>query len=313
MLDNFFTDVASGAFKVTKQTNYMTTAKRIMAFEESYGKPMEQGYTREEYVALFTHMQIRRRNYFAAIRGMVSQYANYLVLNGYLSENHVDMVKGINYEELGFVKGTEAKTLFFRNLDELEAAIQKSVSEDGSYDEHKFDCPSCVAYLTWFGFTKQEIMGLKKEDVLPNGVMHNGMLLPLPNHLSALFWHYRNAEGYYQKARGVILRKYVPTEYFFRTEKNDRLTHEDRVTEVLYRLNEVCNRKYSLQYDAIWKSGMLNRIYMRELTSGQLDLDNLANDIPFASALFEMPLERKDQVIHLVEDYRRYKRLISEN
>lgn len=96
------------------------------------------------------------------------------------------------------------------------------------------------------------------------------------------------------------------SEYLIRTERNPQIDL-DNMRGMLYRLNAIAGRVYSLRYDVVYISGIFYRAYRLECESSSFDLD----DPEFASKVFCEDLNNKAKRVARVRDYKLYKQLFT--
>ena len=310
MLQQFLKDLQTGAAPQACSDPNNIVWKHISAFEETHGKPMEHGYTRQEYLALFASMNIRSASYFGKLRSAVKAYANYLVSKGLLSSDQPNTINKIKFTEVGIQTRNTSKVIYFHSLEELEQAIRDTLDASESYDETRFDMAICALYLAWFGFDRNEIVLLLKRDVQKNGILRNGQLIPMPTSVCTILQRYCQAEGYFQQAKGVILHKYQPSEYLFRSTRLAQITDYSQLTSAINRFKSVLKGKYPLEYDIVRKSGILHRVHKLDLNGELKSCAELQDDLQLAAVVFENTLT-SDQVSDWFDDFTLYKSFLN--
>lgn len=98
-------------------------------------------------------------------------------------------------------------------------------------------------------------------------------MVSLPEDVAKLINYLAVSDGYSQQAKGVIFRRYVPSEYLIRTDRKECLDIPG-MRMCLYRMNRITGRKFSLSYDTAFYSGVYFRAYMLECESDSFDLNN---------------------------------------
>ena len=124
--------------------------------------------------------------------------------------------------------------------------------------------------------------------MLDDGVMINGEKTEMPFEILQIFKRLRDAEGYYQQARGVIFRAYVYSDNLIRTERNSKI-NVSKMQGLVNRLNTLMDGAYSLRYNVIHQSGIFYRAHLLECESTQFNLE----DPEFASKVFCEDLSSK--------------------
>lgn len=312
MLQQFLNDLQSGAAPQACSDPNNIVWKRIAAFEQTNGKSMTDSYTRQEYLSLFSSMNIRSASYFNKLRSAVKAYVSYLVDKKMLSSDHLHTIAQIRFTEIGLQTGTTSKTIYFHSLAELDHAILDTLAKSESYDETRYDMAVCALYLAWFGFDRHEITELLKTDVSDTGVLRRGRLVPMPASVCSVIQRYCASEGYSQRAKGIIFHKYQPSSYLFRSTRLAQITDYSQLTSAINRFKTVSKGTYPLEYDVVRKSGILNRVCMLELEGKLKPLSELQNDLDLASAVFETSLLSPAQVSDWFDDYTLYKAAIAD-
>ena len=284
--------------------NFTKTMEHLSNFERDIGKTIEQGFTRDEYIAYFSRT-CGRSSTFVTRKSIIKAYVTYLVNLGELPKEHEQILTKLKFEDLEFagsVKSAEssgARIAYFKNLSSMQNSINKTLEETECFDKSKYDTATAILYLAWFGVTRKEIVDIKKNDLRAGGVFVGDRFIKLPNEIFSFLSLYAGSDGYYQQAKGVILRKYVESEYLIRT---DRCAHldEGKILANLSRMNAVTKKKYSLTYDTAYDSGLFFRAYMRECEEEDFNIISMADhDLT------------EDQKMHLAKNYAAYKKLFA--
>jgi len=300
----FFEDPDGGYAKVNNPKIFDRVWKKILAFEEKTGLSLDNGFTREEYVSMFNSMKIRRTILLVDYKGCAMAYVRYLIANKVLPPEQEGILASVTTDDLVISKDGSG-VQYYKDLGMLRSAIQDSVRSSECYDETMFDPAVASLYLAWYGLSQEEIIEYPKTNVLDDGIIIHGEKLQVPFDILQVFRRLRDADGYYQQARGVIFRKYVYSKYLIRSDRNAQLTVL-LLRPLLSRLNAVCGKVYSLCHNVVYDSGIFNRAYRLECEGFQLDLENpeVASEV-FCEDLFN------NRRLHLarIRDYNLYKQL----
>lgn len=300
--NTFFESPGFTSMGKAQQRELQRTLKKVAQFEESTGQILEDGFTREQYVELFNSMSIRRTNSFFQFKSLLSRYIQYLITDGVLATEQFDVFDSLSIDDL-------SKVYYYKNINMLYEAIKDSIESAECYDSSSFD-PSVVAiFLSWYGLTRDEIADYRKENVLDDGIIVKGEKITPPFPVLRFFTSLRDAEGYYQQAKGVIFHKYPHSDYLIRTRFKDHVKSID-VANLVARINQVMDGEYALELNMVRQSGIFFRAYQLECDSVTFDL----GDPAFASKVFCEDFTgttKKYKVAHLgrVRDYKLYKRL----
>lgn len=307
----FFNDANEGYYAFSPTKNFQKTWNKVLAFEESIGKTLDDGYTKEEYIALFNSALARCTSTFANDKKVVMFYVRYMVAHGVLPQEHEKILASVTVSDLS-IKGSR-RIRYFKNLNHLKEAIEDTVKVADRVDNTVYDVASAILYLAWYGLTEEQVLTLPKTAVLEDGIMLDGKKIEMPYFVTELLNRLKDADGFYSKGRGVIFRKYIYSENLIRTEDSYQLSvYQMRAS--LSRMDKVTNHVYSLKFDTVHQSGVFYRAYMMECESNNLDLTNL----DLASRIFcedlsadESKGDPKKRYRERMRDYALYKQLFS--
>lgn len=300
--NKFFEDPDGGYAKVGVKKNFDIAWKKVLAYEEQTGQSLDNGLTKEQYVSMFNSMRVRHTSTFFNYKSHVMSYVRYLIANGVLPAEQESILASVTVDDLKINETSGVQ--YYKNLGMLHQAIQDSINVSECYDETLFDLPAVILYLAWFGLTEEQIINFPKEDVLDDGVMINGEKTEMPFEILQVFKRLRDAEGYYQQARGVIFRAYVYSDNLIRTERNSKI-NVSKMQGLVNRLNTLMDGAYSLRYNVIHQSGIFYRAHLLECESTQFNLE----DPEFASKVLCEDLSSKVKRTARIRDYKLYKQL----
>lgn len=311
MRENFFTDQNEGYASFPQQKQFAKTWNKVLAFEKSTGKTLDEGYTKDEYVELFNSMLVKKSSTFFNDKKAVLYYVRYMIAHGELQKEQEEILSSVMAEDLS-ISSKSARITYFKDLDHLRAAIEDTVFAANRIDDSVFDVPSAVLYLAWFGLTEEQILTLPKTAVYDDGIVLDGVKIEMPYFVTELLIHLRDAEGFESQGRGRIFRKYVYSENLIRTEDSPKVT-VFQMRASLSRMDKYSNHEYSLKFDTARQSGIFYRAYMLEQESSNFDLEN----VEFASEVFcENLIGKNEKDIRKphrerLRDYALYKQLHS--
>lgn len=300
--NKFFEDPDGGYAKVGVKKNFDIAWKKVLAYEEQTGQSLDNGLTKEQYVSMFNSMRVRHTSTFFNYKSHVMSYVRYLIANGVLPAEQESILASVTVDDLKINETSGVQ--YYKNLGMLHQAIQDSIKVSECYDETLFDLPAVILYLAWFGLTEEQIINFPKEDVLDDGVMINGEKTEMPFEILQVFKRLRDAEGYYQQARGVIFRAYVYSDNLIRTERNSKI-NVSKMQGLVNRLNTLMDGAYSLRYNVIHQSGIFYRAHLLECENTQFNLE----DPEFASKVLCEDLSSKVKRTARIRDYKLYKQL----
>lgn len=307
----FFEDADGGYASFSHPKHFSKTWNKVLAFEESIGKSLDDGYTREEYIRLFNFALTRCTSTFPNDKKAIMFYVRYMVAHGALPKEQEDILCGITPDDLS-IKGAD-RIRYFKNLNHLREAIEDTVKVADRVDETVFDVPSAILYLAWYGLTEEQVLTLPKTAVLEDGIMLDGKKIEMPYFVTELLNRLKEADGFNTKGKGIIFRKYVYSENLIRTEDSYQL-NVFQMRANLSRMDRIMDHAYSLKFDTARQSGIFYRAYMLECESSNLDL----SDPVFASRIFCENLYSKENKAdpakryrQRMRDYALYKQLFS--
>lgn len=134
----FFEDSDGGYASFPQPKHFTKTWKKVTAFEESIGKTLDSGFTREEYVALFNSALARSSSTFFNDKKAVMYYIRYLVVHGVLPAEQEEVLASISVEDLRIKEGNKNRIRYFKNLTHLRDAIDDTVKVAERVDETVF-------------------------------------------------------------------------------------------------------------------------------------------------------------------------------
>lgn len=302
----FFEDPVFTSMGEVQQREERRTLKKVAEFEESTGQALEDGFTREKYVALFNSMKIRRTYNLYHFKSLLSKYVDYLISNGSLDPEQRGILDSIVIDDLNV-------TDYFKNLNTLYNAVKDTIEyameEKSCIDEAAFYPAAAAIFLLWYGLTKQEIVDYLKKDILDDGIMIHGEKIVPPYGVLNMLTLARDSDGYFQRAKADIYHKYPYSEYLIRS----RYSHHIKVsgiTNLIAHANDVKGGEYSLEPNVIRQSGIFFRAYQMECESVDFNL----SDPVFASKVFCEDFtgeSKKYKVAHTsrIQDFKLYKQL----
>lgn len=301
--DKFFEEGSSGGYASIKAPkNFDLMWKKILAFEEKSGLSLDSPLTKDQYVLMFNSMRIRHVTTFFNYKSLLMTYIRFLIANDALPSEQEDVLASVTVDEL---KINEANGVqYYKNLNTLFEAIKDSISVSECYDPTLYDLSAVILFLAWYGLDEEEIIDYRKEFVLDDGLIIRGSKIEVPFNVLQFFTRLRDADGYYQQARGVIFHTYTYSENLIRTERNATITIT-MLQGLVNRLNALMDGAYSLKYRVVHQSGIFYRAYLLECESADFNLDDPA----FASKVFCEDLTSKAKRTARARDYKLYKQL----
>ena len=251
---------------------------------------------------MFNSMRIRHTSMYGNLKSSVLTYVRYLIANGVLPPEQEDILVSVTVDDLTINEKNGVQ--YYKNLNMLYDAIQDSIKTSERYDESVYDPHSVILYLAWYGLKEQEIIDYQKKDVLDDGIIIKGEKVEVPFKILQVFTRLRDADGYYQQARGIIFHAYMYSDNLIRTERSDKITLT-MLQGLINRFNAIMDGMYSFRFNVIRQSGIFYRAYLLECESTDFNLE----DPEFASKVFCEDLSNKAKRVSRIRDYKLYKQM----
>lgn len=262
----FLDDLSADMSDKTK-IMFLRTWKRIEAVESEIGKTLENGFSREDYIALFGKFSSGVVMSFMVYKASVVKYINWLVKHNQLDDNALETLNQIRFEDISFDDRYSRE--YFKDFNALREAVEDTILIAECADDTRFDTIVASIYLSWFGIKPEDACNIEKNDLTESGVKVNGKEVVIPDSVLDFFKEYAKAEGFQQQARGLITHKYIPSIYLLRTSKADHLDVKTLRT-MIARFTNICDGGIKFQLDKIYWSGIYNRAYAYECVNGSL-------------------------------------------
>lgn len=257
---------------------YIRRFNRIGTVEQELQKSLYQ-FDRQDFLKLFRVFTNTVANGFSVLKSFLSDYFQWAESKG--RKTPLGILKGITYDDTDLT-GVYKQSYFptFQNLkDELQMMLDLAGTEDISV----YQSVKMMVYFSWFGVGNPEICNIRKQDVSDERdeiyLRQRETILALPEPVMAEVREYRDAEGYYRPfhSADLTLFRYKDSPFLLRSYRKEQLSYIDVVNALknFSRLNNDPKGK-KFQYHKIYWSGVFSRAYAYELSSGELNKDNLA-------------------------------------
>ena len=278
---------------------------KVEKIESSMGMKFEELTSREQFIEFVDQMNLRQKARYSQETSMLRRYQAFLKERGLVSQEQIDILESIKFFDL---TAKEGGNFYYKDIAFLKAEIENSVrnASNSTIDVAAFYPAICAVYLSWFGLTPDEFLDIKLRDVLDDKVIVNGNALVFPDFVMDVLKSYRDANGFYQQAKGVVFRYFVDSEYLFRSNKKARLEIEN-VRANAVRLNKVANEGAELTVNLAYRSGILHRAYVEEVVSKTFNPATASNEE--LSRIFRVENVSKSRKNLLLSDYKRYKKM----
>jgi len=255
--------------------------ENVSTIEEQIGKFLEERYTRDEFIKVFTMLNVRLIGTFYVQKNIIVKYLYWLHDNQIVNNDlNIEELSDIAFEDIEFsdlVKGT-----YFKDFESLQKEIDKTVDRAGKPDNAVHDAAITLIYLAWYGVTAEDACKIRKSDINQiNGEIYierTGKPVIVSREAIDLISDYRDATYYTSQARYLIKMPYKTSKLLLRTPKAPELTAIN-LRNTLSRFNIYCMGDIKFLYSSIRLSGIFNRAFAEELVNGTLvksDYDKLS-------------------------------------
>ncbi len=293
--------------------------KRVTAYEEQYGKTLEEGYTKDEYLRLINSLGTVALSTFRNTKARLRKYIEQLNSDGIISAEAVSALEEISYDMIEF--GTAFSNRFFKDFGDLQWELDMVLQAADKIDNAIFFPAFSAVYLAWCGLTLQETLDMKREDIGTNYInVGNRTIIPNAT-IMAYLNEYKNAANYYVQAKAEIELWYKESPWLMRTYKSEHISRSSLSTIIshLSAYDEVKTRKFNedtqkyetetvrrnrgFTYDKVYWSGAFYRAYIYEGQNGKVS----AADKETLAILFPKSRGRKAaDSFKLYQEYKNY-------
>lgn len=234
--------------------------KRLQKSEDAVGKPMEDGYTTEEYVKLIDGMNVSNISAFLTYKSKINRYLKWLNGNGLLDQEFVDNLRLVKYDMVPSYHVYDTK--YFKDFHSLQQSIEDTLWATERIDDRIFSTQITAIYLAWCGYTAEEAVSIKKDEVFEDHIDSSGHKCFPNDKIMEYIKDYRDATEYESQGRGVITLKYVYSDLLLRTCRADSV--DTKTLRIMLRgFGKSSGEEVNLfTYDKIYWSGIFNRAYI---------------------------------------------------
>lgn len=254
--------IQSGNENISEQSIAVYDAfwKRLQKSEDAVGKPMEDGYTTEEYVKLIDGMNVSNISAFLTYKSKINRYLKWLNGNGLLDQEFVDNLRLVKYDMVPSYHVYDTK--YFKDFHSLQQSIEDTLWAAERIDDRIFSTQITAIYLAWCGYTAEEAVSIKKDEVFEDHIDSSGHKCFPNDKIMEYIKDYRDATEYESQGRGVITLKYVYSDLLLRTCRADSV--DTKTLRIMLRgFGKSSGEEVNLfTYDKIYWSGIFNRAYI---------------------------------------------------
>lgn len=306
-----FLDSLGDNYPGAKNGTFRTGWNKVLRIEAETGLDLSKMSRREEYIEFATHMNFRKQIRFTPEMSAIRLYITFLVERGIVPTTALEEFSSIKFADIPVKEGG---AFYYKDISSLRTEIEHAITNASAtnIDTSVFYGATCAIYLAWYGVTVQEMCEIKKRDILDDRIIVDGRVLSLPRFVMDVLKAYKEADGYYQQAKGVIYKRYTDSEYLFRSVANDKLTPK-RITGLVVKLNTTSRDGHELQLKMVHWSGLFHRAYIEETVDKTFDPNNTTIDE--LRRLFGTEGDASSdraRKSRLLSDYRKYKTMFEE-
>lgn len=250
--------IQSGNENISEQSIAVYDAfwKRLQKSEDAVGKPMEDGYTTEEYVKLIDGMNVSNISAFLTYKSKINRYLKWLNGNGLLDQEFVDNLRLVKYDMVPSYHVYDTK--YFKDFHSLQQSIEDTLWAAERIDDRIFSTQITAIYLAWCGYTAEEAVSIKKDEVFEDHIDSSGHKCFPNDKIMEYIKDYRDATEYESQGRGVITLKYVYSDLLLRTCRSDSV--DTKTLRIMLRgFGKSSGEEVNLfTYDKIYWSGIFS-------------------------------------------------------
>lgn len=292
--------IESRSLSDQSESNFINFWRRVSLFEASYKKHIEDGYSKDDFLRLLNALNSASITCFRPHKSIIRKYIEFLIGKGVLTEESVDILSSITYDDIDSSRLFELK--FFKDFSSLQNTIDTTLTDADKVDDRIFATQITAIYMAWCGLTIKEALALKKADV-EDDCIHVGDRIIYPNPtIMKYVKEYRDAMEYHSAAKGIITLKYVPSEWLFRTARSEHIDSPKTMRIFIYNFGKGDSEVNMFNYDKVYWSGVYHRAYMYELENGLI----ASSDLPTINKIFGENLQTSSQASIRLRSYRKF-------
>lgn len=273
--------------------------KKLCSYEWHYRRELEE-FSFEQFLEIFSGLSHAN---FVNEKSVLKSYIEWCCKKGYASRDKLNELESINYRS--FDTDSFFTKEYFKDFQMLDFCVSRTVQEADVIDPDQFDTVSIIIYLTWFLVSKEDMVTIKKSDVLLADNMiylqSQQKYVVLPESVMKKISLYAKSNGYYQRAKSNIFRKYKDSEYLLRSYKSSQISPKN-IPATLNVFSEKSS-KYIFQYERIRKSAIFSHIVELENQGVKINLLDVNTQ---AQLLLSTSMDKKG-VDFVFEEYKKFK------
>lgn len=275
-------------------------------------------FTHSDFLNILQNMNATSAGTFTVAKSSISDWVQWMIERSEMTQEQLDTLAKIQYSNLDY--SDTYRTYYFRNFDELWEALDQNIGLhlDGDFDnDGEFDTFRCAVYLSWYGFTLNDIVEILKSDISPaDSVIYRGKeRIPVRIGDKAMNYirDYAAKESFrsrkFGKPDGVEMR-YKDSKYLFRSCKSAKMNPNQisAMTRYTNPFFEEIGKHFA--FNKIYLSGVYYRIYLDEQENGALkstDFERLARLFGVPEEQLKIKTKKYDLSSRKFQQYQKYK------
>ena len=253
----------------------------VINFYKKLGDSMPQNkpiseYNREDFVEIISNFNTFTTNTFVKTKSNIHSYFEWLMSRGEMSEEQLKIFSDIHFKDFNV---TDSYSLYyFKDFNELYTSLEEAIkfrTEDDD-DEGEFDTLRAIDYLSWYGFTLEDLTNVLKKDIdRDRPIVYRGknrISITVDEKCIEFLRAYAGTNTFMSRryGRGKSEVSYRRTEYLIRTDRSEQL-NSAAIRAISSRINadsDEIGKVFTIK--KIFLSGMYSRAYLDELENGEL-------------------------------------------
>ena len=274
--------------------------KRVNRFEVDYGKSIDDGYTKEDYIQLLMSLNIRNISGLLPAKSYIRKYVEKLIEDERLVPSSLDEIIQVNYDDLDSSRLFELK--FFKDFDSLQEAIETTLIVADKEDDRIFSTQIAAIYMAWCGLKLEDALMLKKEDIKEDSIQVGDQVIHPNSTILKFIQDYRDEVEYRSTAKVVITLKYVPSKWLFRSVRSDHVDSPKTMRIFIRNFGKSGGADNIFNYDKVYLSGVYHRAYLYECANGCIQ----KNDVETIGKVFKEDFQTTTQANNTLQGYRKF-------
>lgn len=271
--------------------------KKLSSFEEEIGRPIEEGFTSEDYIRFYHYLRVRSHRTFALYKSTLRSYLEFI----HQDADDIEQLENVTFAD---IHQSKAEPVYIKNVAALRSYIDLLLQTKDVPDITVYDPVVSALFLSWYGFTAKEITEVLREDVEDHGVRAHGRLVEMEPFAMEVLQRLKYSTGFYSGGDLFRFRRLAESRYLLRTNRSSAITVASLrvMASGLIRDTEFG----ILTLSNAFTSGAFFRLYMYEhMENGRIE--DISNER--LSAMLGVKISGKSARSAKLMEYRYYKKL----